>query len=691
MASKPICQIVAPVGMLGYGFDEVLTTYELARLVPTGIPTAIILDSGSTDSGPEKLALGATTCPRSAYVKDLTKLIRLVHTFRVPLIFGSAGGDGTDEHVKLMGEIIEEIAAQDENNDYHIKAISIFAGIDKTTILKRLHAGSITGCGPCVPPLTASAVEESRRVVAQIGPEPFIDAMEAHPDFNVIIGGRAYDPAPYAAYAAFQLKQQHGDDAGSEDIQERYGGFLHMGKIMECGGHCSTPKSPGAVATVYASGVFDIRPMSPGSRCTPFSVAAHALYENARPDILRGPGGALHLQKTKYDQLEDGRTVRVSGSRYISSKAQGLPYQFKLEAARVVGYRSMFMGSVRDHILISQIDDLLVRIKKYVAEQHPESSGKWELDFHLYGKGQSTAQGPGELFVICEVLAESQPLATSLASKARVAMIHGPYPGMKATAGNFAFGIGGRMEIELGPCAKFAVYHLMDLEPGEERLALGDTNARVKIDDRLIHSSVAAIGKGQPLPPTAEFRASIAHLRDTLSEPSISSATFVVNQPPRTGPVIAPKTLSDVAQTLRSKNAGPFDITIDVIFTSEAMFNSIIKSNLLSPDTVAKALGVAKEDIVWMGFFKPALAFKVTIPRFRAGKKTPAGGFMENDVHGSQQHLGLATLKLPTPVVSSPVKFVLSQPWHNLVVSAAAICGMSTIALAKYLVKEKLI
>lgn len=190
-------------------------------------------------------------------------------------------------------------------------------------------------------------MEASPQVVAQVGPEPFIDAMDAHPDFNVIIGGRAYDPAPYAAYATFQLKRQHGNISASE-IQERYGGFLHMGKIMECGGQCSSPKTPGAIATVYPSGIFDIRPMSPSSRCTPFSVAAHALYENARPDILRGPGGALHLENTNYEQMKDGRTVRVSGSQYRSSKSEGLPHQFKLEAARVVGYRSMFMGGVKD-------------------------------------------------------------------------------------------------------------------------------------------------------------------------------------------------------------------------------------------------------------------------------------------------------------------------------------------------------
>jgi hypothetical protein len=190
-------------------------------------------------------------------------------------------------------------------------------------------------------------VESTPRVVAQIGPEPFIDAMEANPDFNIIIGGRAYDPAPYVAYAAFQLRRQWMDH-NSLDTELRYGGFLHMGKIMECGGLCSTPKSHGAIATVYRSGGFDITPLAPESRCTPFSVAAHPLYENTRPDILYGPGGSLCLKNSKYEQLKGGRTVRVSGSKFRSSATDGLPYKLKLEGARVVGYRSMFLGSVKD-------------------------------------------------------------------------------------------------------------------------------------------------------------------------------------------------------------------------------------------------------------------------------------------------------------------------------------------------------
>lgn len=69
------------------------------------------------------------------------------------------------------------------------------------------------------------------------------------------------------------------------------------------------------------------------------------------------------------------------------------------------------------------IDKLLEKIRWYVGEQYPEESGQWELDFHVYGRGQTTPEGPGEVFIVAEVVASSQQLATNLASKARIAMI----------------------------------------------------------------------------------------------------------------------------------------------------------------------------------------------------------------------------------------------------------------------------
>ena len=95
--------------MLGYGFDEVEFDQALEKLTLNSVPTAIILDSGSTDSGPSKLATGKSTCPKSSYTRDLKKLVDAVLKYRVPLLFSSAGGDGSDAHVDEMVEIVQEI------------------------------------------------------------------------------------------------------------------------------------------------------------------------------------------------------------------------------------------------------------------------------------------------------------------------------------------------------------------------------------------------------------------------------------------------------------------------------------------------------------------------------------------------------------------------------------------------------
>lgn len=228
-----------------------------------------------------------------------------------------------------------------------MKTVAIFSGLEKTLVLDRLRAGAITGCGPCVPPLTEEDIESTSKIVGQMGPEPFIDAMTASPDFDVMVGGRAYDPAPFIAYASF-LSNAHGDKETSVPRETLIGGFTHMGKIMECGGLCAEPKSLGAIASVYQNGTFDITPLDPDARCTPVSVAAHTLYEKSRPDILHGPGGYLDVTSATYEQLGDGKTVRVCGSSFHFSRSDGMPYQLKLEGATTIGYRTMYMGSVRD-------------------------------------------------------------------------------------------------------------------------------------------------------------------------------------------------------------------------------------------------------------------------------------------------------------------------------------------------------
>jgi len=101
--------------MFGYGFNEAWTEAVLAQCAQSPAPTALILDSGSTDSGPSKLALGSMTCPYDAYERDFRGLITLSIKYHVPIILSSAGGDGSDEHVDLFQDIVRNIVAEEVN------------------------------------------------------------------------------------------------------------------------------------------------------------------------------------------------------------------------------------------------------------------------------------------------------------------------------------------------------------------------------------------------------------------------------------------------------------------------------------------------------------------------------------------------------------------------------------------------
>ncbi|KAH8885478.1 hypothetical protein GQ53DRAFT_877383 [Thozetella sp. PMI_491] len=601
--SQALCHIVSPVGMLGYGLDAKLTDIALQELAATGVPTALILDSGSTDSGPQKLALGGMTVPRSSYVRDLRKLLKSAFRFNVPLIFSSAGGSGTDEVTRELIQVIEELAAEIKMGPDTVRVVAIFSDIDKDLIKERLRVGAITGCGSCVPPLVASDIDECPHIVAQMGPEPFIDALVANRDLHVLIGGRAYDPAPYVAFAEYCY--QNLPSESQTDKNHRFGTFTHMGKIMECAGLCAVPKGGGATATIYLDGSFHITPMAPEAQCTPLSVAAHTLYEKSRPDHLYGPGGYLDLTSAEYEALSDGRTVKVRGSTFSwSTDGEKGVYQVKLEGAKATGYRAMYIGAHVDPILLSQMDEFLDSIRRHVEEQHDNvPADSWELDWHVYGRDES-GNLAAQICLIGEARAATQELATSIAATAKVANIHGAYRGQKATSGNMSHGIGGVYTVPLGRCAEFCVYHLMDLKPGEERVACIEPEKKT-----------AAQGKD---------------VCATLS-------TKLPENP----------TLGDIAKVIRSKNSGPYEITFDIMFDRPDVFRAVKRAKILSPAAVAGLFGIAPEQVVWSGFFDQAQAYKATIPRIRGGKPVASGGLMEDDVHGSQMYMPLLRLRLP--------------------------------------------
>ena len=269
---------------------------------------------------------------------------------------------------------------------------------------------------------------------------------------DLIIAGRAYDPVPVAL-----LGLNAGFDPGL---------CWHMGKIMECGALCAEPASRGVFGIIRPDH-FIVEPVADESRCLVHSVAAHTLYEKSHPFYLPGPGGTLDLKECNFEQLTD-RSVKVTGSKFITSKV----YTVKLEGAKPIGYRSLFIGIVRDPIMISQIDLVKEKISEYVKSFFPDKD--YQLIYHMCGKNGAMAElepikdyVPLELTVIVEVAAETQQLATAVVNRARVAMLHTSYPDRKSTAGNLAFPFT-PLEIQLGKVCKFNVYHTMEVDSPTE-------------------------------------------------------------------------------------------------------------------------------------------------------------------------------------------------------------------------------
>ncbi|MEB0039303.1 MULTISPECIES: acyclic terpene utilization AtuA family protein [unclassified Pseudomonas] len=435
-------KILTPIGMLGYGVPEV--DFEAGLEAGADV---VIVDSGSTDPGPYQLGLGETLAKPEAYVRDLRVMLKGCTARGVPLLIGSAGGPGTAKHVDDMVETIQRIGAELGKS---LKIVAIYADVDPGLVSARFAAGRTQSCASA-PELTQADIDQSVHIVAQMGAEPIYQVLREHPDVDVVVAGRAYDPAPFAAFCML-----HGIEPGI---------YWHMGKIMECGGACAEPKGKVILATVRADS-FDLEPLNPAERCTPTSVAAHTLYEKSRPDLLAGPGGVLDLRSSKYEALDD-RRVRVSGSIFHPAST----YQVKLEGAAIDGYRTIFIGGVRDPILIAIIDKALISIRQYLQGYYPEmASGEAQINFHVYGKHAVMGKReplshhePHEVGILGEVTASTQTLANAICSTARIAMLHMPYPGQMATGGNFAIPLN-PPENPIGPVCRFSLYHLMDVE-----------------------------------------------------------------------------------------------------------------------------------------------------------------------------------------------------------------------------------
>jgi hypothetical protein len=100
--------------------------------------------------------------------------------------------------------------------------------------------------------------------------------------------------------------------------------------------------------------------------------------------------------------------------------------------------------------------------------------------------------------------------------------------------------------------------------------------------------------------------------------------------------------LSDLAKTIRSKNAGPDRITFDVIFRDRETYDRVRRAGVLSREAVCRLYGIPDSRISDHVEFDPAFAIKFTIYRLE-----PSGSAGDGDIFGSQQYGPLLSVPVP--------------------------------------------
>lgn len=433
--------VLSTTAILGYGFP--LSSFEEGMKY---YPDVIAADAGSTDPGPYYLGAGYSFTDRSAVKRDLSVMIEAGVNHKIPVIIGTAGGSGAAPHVAEVVEIVKEISAE---KNLSFKAAVIHSDIDKNLVSKKNAEGKVLPLYPA-PVLTQQDIDDSKRIVAQMGVEPYIAALDAGAD--VIIAGRSYDPAVFSAVPVWK-----GYDMGLA---------THMGKILECACIACTPGSGSdCMLGILGEDYFKVRPLNKIRKATTLSVAAHTLYEKTNPYILPGPGGYLDLSQTKFEQVDEN-TVKVTGSRFVKSDK----YTIKLEGVKCTGYRTVSIAGARDPIFISKIDEIIAGVRERVADNFKSANYKYELEFKIYGiNGVMGAlepvknPHPHELGIVIDCVAPTQEIANTICGFTRSTMLHYGYTDRKATAGNLAFPYS-PSDFKVGPVYEFSVYHVMEVD-----------------------------------------------------------------------------------------------------------------------------------------------------------------------------------------------------------------------------------
>ena len=436
-------RILSATGMLGSGFRE--DTLQRAMALR---PDFIGVDSGSTDPGPYYLGSGETHFSDSAYKRDLRLMLIAARAAKIPAIVGSACTGGNDPQLERLVKIARDIAREEKLN---FKLAAIHSEQNKDYLKQKLREGKIKPLANA-PRLDAAVIDRSAHIVGMCGVEPFIEALASGAE--VIIAGRSSDTSIFAAMPVMK-----GFNPAT---------VWHAAKILECGAACVVfRKYPDCMFATLTDDSFTVEPPNPEYRCDPASIASHNLYENSTPYELVEPSGVLNTFAAKYDAISD-RAVKVSGSTFKPSEH----YTIKLEGAELAGYQSLIVGSVRDPIILRQLDSWLAGLVKAAQDRIAAVFGagianKYQFEVRVFGKNAAmgrleSATGIGhEVGLLFQVTAETQELATALMKSVGHIAVHYPVPEWTGLITSIAYPYS-PAEIQRGASYRFNMNHVVE-------------------------------------------------------------------------------------------------------------------------------------------------------------------------------------------------------------------------------------
>ena len=100
--------------------------------------------------------------------------------------------------------------------------------------------------------------------------------------------------------------------------------------------------------------------------------------------------------------------------------------------------------------------------------------------------------------------------------------------------------------------------------------------------------------------------------------------------------------LGELAKFLRSKNAGPFKLTLDVFFNNSQDYERVKKSRVINKRLISRLYRLKSRDDISIIHFDQAAAIKITFPR-----RIASGNIGDSDIYGAQQHVPLYEIEIP--------------------------------------------